>query len=177
MDLVLATRLLCASTQAYVIKRSGPARATLPPPVPSRSLRIGFVEPPHGYATGLDRINAALIGMADDGLIVAFRGTLPLDGPDIARSVLDWIGDTNAPLVNDPSFPGQVHQGFRDALQELWPDVGPAITAAAQADKPIYVTGHSKGGALANLAAISMTVMLLPSRRVGGPRREPATSA
>ena len=160
MDLTLATRLLCASTQAYVINSTGPARPTLPPPVPPRSLRIGFVDAPLGYATGLDRINAALIGMADDGLIVAFRGTLPLTGPDIARSVLDWIADVDAPLVNDADFPGQVHQGFRDALQELWPDVGPAITAAAQADKPIFVTGHSKGGALANLAAMRIHAAL-----------------
>ena len=53
-------------------------------------------------------------------------------------------------------MPGQVHQGFFDALNELWPLMWPQIQnrLAASPGKPVYITGHSKGGAIAPLAAM-----------------------
>ena len=70
--------------------------------------------------------------------------------------ILDWLNNADAPLVAEPGMPGLVHQGFRDALNELWPLMWPEVSArlAASPGKPIYITGHSKGGALAALAAM-----------------------
>ncbi len=45
---------------------------------------------------------------------------------------------------------GEVHRGFGDAMRAIWP----AVTAALDPiDEPLYVAGHSLGGALACLAA------------------------
>src|SRR5262249_35831803 len=46
------------------------------------------------------------------------------------------------------------HQGFVLALTAIWPSVSGAVEAALQAkERPLWVTGHSLGGALAQLAA------------------------
>jgi hypothetical protein len=63
--------------------------------------------------------------------------------------LLDWLNDFDAILVQGNQLPGLVHQGFLEALDALWSDVSRSIPSG----KPIYFTGHSKGGALANLAA------------------------
>ena len=48
---------------------------------------------------------------------------------------------------------GQVHAGFHDALDESWAIVESALQAAIQTGRPIWLCGHSLGGALAVLAA------------------------
>lgn len=152
MPLSLTGRLLCAARQSYQITGDGPV------PAAPNSDQIGYGTP-DGFAVGPARIDACLVGEADDGIIVAFRGTLPPDSPNHGQAVLDWASDLDALLVNDTGgLPGKVHQGFRDALGALWPKVEPAITQRSQNSpaKPIYVTGHSKGGALANLAALRL---------------------
>jgi len=55
-----------------------------------------------------------------------------------------------------------VHKEFLDALNTLWAAIAPAVNAASAANplKPIYVTGHSKGGAVANLAALRIKAAL-----------------
>ncbi len=49
-----------------------------------------------------------------------------------------------------------IHGGFASSLEDLWSRVEPKIRARATAGTPIFVTGHSKGGALATLAAIRL---------------------
>jgi hypothetical protein len=153
MPISLTARLLCAARQSYTITAAGPV------PDAPHSDQIGYLSVPDGFATGLDRIEAGLVGEAADGIIVAFRGTLPPESPDRGQMILDWASDCDALLVTDPGgLPGKVHQGFLAALDSLWPAIGPAITARnlASPTKPIYVTGHSKGGAIANLAALRL---------------------
>ena len=162
MPLSLPGRLLCASTQAYSIRGAGPVADTLPPPNPPRSALVGYVGPVTGFDTGADLIDAGLVAVAADSVIVAFRGTFPPGGPDVGQVVLDWANDADAPLLPGAGLPGLVHQGFLDALDALWPTMLPAIEAAALAvpGKPIYVTGHSKGGAMAFLAAYRIKTAL-----------------
>jgi len=116
-----------------------------------------------GFAAGAVNIDAAFVGEAPDAIVVAFRGTLPPNSPNHQQVILDWANDIDAVLVTDPGgLPGKVHQGFLGSLNMLWPGVEPAVKArsAASPAKPVYVTGHSKGGPLANLAAMRLRAAL-----------------
>ena len=60
---------------------------------------------------------------------------------------------------------GQVHVGFRDALDKVWPEIVERLEGRGE---NLVVTGHSQGGALASLAA-----SLLPDAELvtfGSPR-------
>jgi len=144
-SLPIVARLLLAARQAYEITASGSVQSG--PPYD----KIGWVSGPAGFATGTDRIDAALIGQTASETIVAFRGTLPPtpDSPDKKQVLLDWLSDFDAILVQGDQLPGLVHQGFLGALNALWSDLSRSVPVG----KPVYFTGHSKGGALANLAA------------------------
>jgi hypothetical protein len=126
-------------------------------PAPPPSTLVGYLSDPLCWTAGDQGIDAALIGETATEIIVAFRGTEPFDSPDRARMVLDWLNDADAPLVPDGAgqMAGNVHQGFLGSLDALWPSIWPAIGARLQASpaKPLYITGHSKGGAIAVLAA------------------------
>jgi hypothetical protein len=137
------------------VNSNGPIRDTLPPPRPPRSQLVGYTSPPVGFVSGDDLIDAALVGVTADMIVVAFRGTLSIDSQDTGQAILDWANDADAPLIPGANLPGLVHQGFLDSLDNLWGDVEPAVVAAMTANprKPVCVTGHSKGGAIAHLAA------------------------
>jgi hypothetical protein len=66
--------------------------------------------------------------------------------------ILDWIDDIVDEQVSAPPAPGLVHNGFSSAVNELW-DWTLAQVQARPKGMPLYVTGHSKGGAMANIAA------------------------
>ena len=140
-------RLLFAARATYKI---APATVLVPPP--EYGLRSVAA-----WVTGADNIDAALVAEADEGIIVAFRGTIPLDSPDHAQSVLDWLNDGDAIFVPGDDLPGRLHRGFRDSLNSLWPMLEATLldrAGAAAATTPLYVTGHSKGGSIAFLAAM-----------------------
>ncbi len=78
--------------------------------------------------------------------VVAFRGT-NRDDKRNAFSDFDVRPQDRGPYT--------VHQGFADALDQVWDDeVQPALAAfaAAHPNAPVYFTGHSLGAALATLA-------------------------
>jgi hypothetical protein len=160
MPLSIAGKLLCTSRLAYTITNTGPVAAN------SDSISAGFNAQPSGFAVGDDKINAGLVGESDDGIVVAFRGTLPPTSPNQGQMILDWADDLDAVFVVDAlGLPGNVHQGFLSALNDLWTDMNDVImplTSAAPA-KPVYVTGHSKGGAMAYLAALRLRNKLPPT--------------
>jgi alpha-beta hydrolase superfamily lysophospholipase len=64
--------------------------------------------------------------------------------------VAGWLDDASCALVSRPEYPGRVHCGFAFGLQSVWDQIEPLIAGAPA--RPLYVTGHSLGGALASLA-------------------------
>lgn len=98
--------------------------------------------------------------------MVVFRGTqVPLHAP-IPDALWGWLTDLKLALVSW-SGEGAVHQGFRDALDDVWDDwtdtkgrvqgLKPYLDelTASPANRPaLWFGGHSLGGALAALAML-----------------------
>lgn len=94
----------------------------------------------------------AVVAGGDEHALVVFRGTA--GGQDILtdlifRKVPFIAGADNAPAV------GEVHRGFAAALDSVWAQVLAAVQAMGP-HKPLFVSGHSLGAALAQLAAMRL---------------------
>lgn len=148
-------KLLCASVSAYAIDPTSPSGQYNPVTSNSPYIKeynaLGFIETPYVITDLI--IEAALVGKTSFGIVVAFRGTLP---PELNwDSALDWIQDFLAFPTDNINLPGEVHEGFLFALMSLADGIYDAITALDGGNSlPIYITGHSKGGGIAPIAAM-----------------------
>jgi Lipase (class 3) len=148
MSLPLNCVLLCASGAAYDID---PATGRYTPDSVF-SKAVGYSTTPTPISA--DTINACLVGQNANGIIVAFRGTLPPQDPD---SYLDWLQDLFVRPLACQGLPGEVHEGFLDAVNSILPQVVSTVNSLQpSATNPVYVTGHSKGGGMAPIAAYLM---------------------
>jgi len=100
-----------------------------------------------------DSASRAIVRHTDAGLVVAFPGT---------DNAACWVADLDALTVDVPGV-GAVHRGFWGA----WQAIAPEVTAAIGAD-PVTLVGHSLGGAIAILAAVSLTLAGRPPAAVFG---------
>jgi hypothetical protein len=107
-----------------------------------------------------------LIGERDDAVVMAFAGT----DPGIWRNLTTDF----TPL---PTVGSDTHEGFRLAAAAAEREVNKAIALCKQSNKPLLITGHSLGAALAALAALQAARAEAPPKaiytfgmpRVGGP--------
>ncbi len=115
-----------------------------------------WLKPPAIITGGPHSINAALIGEINEGIILAFRGTLFPILNDPLKSPLDWWQNFITNSIGIDGFHKNilVHQGFWDALMTIWKEI--RVELAKYSGKMLYITGHSKGAALAQLAAAQL---------------------
>ncbi|CAM9571037.1 unnamed protein product, partial [Discosporangium mesarthrocarpum] len=117
------------------------------------------------YWFGASGSNQGFVAAQESIMVIIFRGT---DAAD------DWWTNLNALRLTTPH--GEIHKGFHDALEELWIDeAGPdPVTAtgplkggmletikalqAGKNERPVFLGGHSLGGALASVAAARLAL-------------------
>jgi triacylglycerol lipase len=81
--------------------------------------------------------------MNKDDLVIACRGTQPTEFNDISADLkaLPVMAETIS----------RVHQGFKDEVDELWPDICEDINRKTNAKKKLWFCGHSLGAAMATI--------------------------
>lgn len=158
---ITAQRLLGASASAYCVDLNGKFNIPKTKKDGSQLYKVAnFLSKPQAFTNAggklKKKINAAILGESDIGYVLAFRGTLPPKKWNLA-TIEDWWQDIfEINQVSGVGLPGKVHSGFYKAFMSIWSQIEAAldqIYTVNKSTKPLYITGHSKGGPMASYAA------------------------
>jgi pimeloyl-ACP methyl ester carboxylesterase len=139
----------------------------------ARACDLAYLAEPEGAAKfrselGLDaklisgNNTQVYVSQNDESIVVAFRGS---EAPTTLDGFKDWLlTNANNYLILPEGQSGtefaaagvgaRFHRGFLDALGMIWEPLFRAVDEALKTkERPLWVTGHSLGGALALLAA------------------------
>lgn len=87
----------------------------------------------------------AILVSFDGFIVLSFRGTE-------ATSIKDIKADAKA-MTTPCDSGGRIHSGFKTAFEQISFDVETTLKEERFQDRPLFITGHSLGGALATVAA------------------------
>jgi triacylglycerol lipase len=94
-----------------------------------------------------------------DQRVLTFQGTITEfkshDPGDKVTSVVDWVKNFEVDMDRDPKLSGRVHRGFLNQLNRIFDEVVRFLKSSADG-RPLLVTGHSQGGAVAVLATMAL---------------------
>jgi len=127
----------------------------LPADIPNGAAAWGFDPARVTVIAPASSILQAVIIGGPTAVIVAFRGTRP-------DELKDWMADFEIEQVAfSDYFPahdvGMVHEGFCRLLAGSWREIHSAVTRYQDNGQPVWITGHSLGGALAAMATAAFT--------------------
>ncbi|WP_259391517.1 lipase family protein [Paenibacillus sp. 1011MAR3C5] len=137
--------------------------------VPRTYSLVGEFTAANAYDERQERFGFLIV--SEQCAILAFRGT---------GSAVDWVSDfiAHQTVYRPVRNAGLTHKGFTDIYMSARDQVH-ALLGQLPYDKPLFITGHSLGGALATLAALDIAtntpfsapmVYTFGAPRVGDPR-------